>query len=401
MGVNAGDTAWLLVATALVMLMTPGVGLFYAGMVRRKNAVAMITLSIICMIVVGIQWVVYAYSLAFGKDIAGFIGDLSYFMLNSVGLEPAKGMTIPHILFMIYQMMFAIITLAIITSAVAERVKVSAFIVFGILWITFVYAPFAHWLWGNGWLAKLGALDFAGGMVVHVSSGFGALALAFVIGKRMGYGEYSMEPHNIPLTLIGGALLWFGWFGFNGGSALAANGLAANAIVVTFVASCVAGAVWMIASWLKGKPGSLSIISGVIAGLAAITLAAGFVDVKGAIAIGLVAGILCYIALDFRVRKGIDESLDAWAIHGIGGTWGSLAVGLFATKAVNDYAGLFYGNVALLKAQIVAVIATVIYAFVVTYILAKIVDIVMGLRVSRDEEYVGLDISQHGEVAYT
>ncbi len=396
MPINAGDTAWILVATALVMLMTPGVGLFYAGMVRRKNAIAMIALSIICLIVVGIQWVVYAYSLAFGKDVAGFIGDLSYFMLNNVGIEPLKGMTIPHMLFMIYQMMFAVITLAIITSATAERAKVSAFIVFGILWITFVYCPFAHWLWGGGWLANLGALDFAGGMVVHVSSGFGALALAFVIGKRMGFGEYSIEPHNIPLTLIGGALLWFGWFGFNGGSALGANGLAVKAIVATFVASCVGGAVWMIASWLKGKPGSLSIISGVIAGLAAITPAAGFVDVKGAIAIGLVAGILCYIALDYRVRKGIDESLDAWAIHGIGGAWGSLAVGLFAVKG-----GLFYGGFELLKAQVVAVIATVIYAFVVTYVIAKIVDVVMGLRVSEAEEYVGLDISQHGEVAYT
>ncbi len=247
----------------------------------------------------------------------------------------------------------------------------------------------------------MGALDFAGGMVVHVSSGFGALALALVIGRRMGFGEYSIEPYNIPLTLIGGALLWFGWFGFNGGSALQANGLAANAIVVTFVASCVGGAVWMVASWLKGKPGSLSIISGVIAGLAAITPAAGFVDVKGAIVIGLVAGILCYLALDYRVRKGIDESLDAWAIHGIGGAWGSLAVGLFATKAVNDYAGLLFGNVELLKAQVIAVIATIVYAFVVTYVLAKVVDVVMGLRVSEAEEYVGLDISQHGEVAYT
>jgi len=401
MNINSGDTAWILVATALVMLMTPGVGLFYSGMVRRKNAIAVITLSIICLIVVGLQWVVYAYSLAFGGDVAGFIGNLKYFMLNNVGLTPFSGMTIPHMLFMIYQMMFAVVTLAIITSAVAERVKVSSFIVFGILWITFVYAPFAHWLWGGGWLSKLGAIDFAGGMVVHVSSGFGALALALAIGKRMGFGEYSIEPHNIPLTLIGGALLWFGWFGFNGGSALAANGLAANAIVVTFVASCVGGAVWLVVCWLSGKPGSLSIISGVIAGLAAITPAAGFVDVSGAIVIGLVAGILCYLALDYRIKKGIDESLDAWAIHGIGGSWGSLAVGLFATKAVNNYAGLLFGNLKLLEAQVIAVVATVVYAFVVTFVIAKIVDTVMGLRVSEVEEYVGLDISQHGEVAYS
>ncbi len=401
MGVSSGDTAWLLVATALVMIMTPGVGLFYAGMVRRKNAISMIALSISCLIVVGILWMIYAYSLAFGDDVAGFIGNLRYFMLNNVGLTPLPSMTIPHALFMIYQLMFAVITVAIIASAVAERIKFSSFILFSILWLTFVYAPFAHWLWGNGWLAKIGALDFALGMVVHVSSGFGALALALVIGKRMGYGEFSIEPHNIPLTLIGGALLWFGWFGFNGGSALAANGIAVNAIVTTFIASCVAGAVWMIASWLKGKPGSLSIISGVIAGLAAITPAAGFVDVKGAIVIGLIAGILCYLALDFRVRKGIDESLDAWAIHGIGGAWGSLAVGLLATKAVNNYSGLIYGNLKLMEAQLIAVVATVIYAFVVTLIIAKVVDATIGLRVKEEEEYVGLDISQHGEVAYT
>jgi Amt family ammonium transporter len=398
---DSGDTAWILVATALVMLMTPGVGLFYAGMVRRKNAIAMIALSLVCLIVVSIQWVIYGYSLAFGSDIAGFVGDLSYVLLNNVGLKPAEGMTIPHLLFMIYQMMFAVITLAILTSAVAERVKLSAFIIFGILWITLVYEPFAHWLWGGGWLAQLGALDFAGGIVVHVSSGFAALALAFVVGRRAGLGEYPMEPHNIPMTLLGTALLWFGWFGFNGGSALAANGLAANAIVVTNTAAAVAGAVWMVIGWMKSKPSSLGIASGAIAGLAAITPAAGFVDVKGAIIIGLVAGIICYLAMDFRIRRGIDESLDAWAIHGIGGLWGSIAVGIFATTSVNEYAGLIHGNVALLKAQLIAVIASVAYAFVVSYVLAKIVDALIGLRVSDEEEYVGLDISQHGEVAYT
>jgi len=397
---DSGDTAWILVATALVMLMTPGVGLFYAGMVRRKNAIAMIALSFVCLIVVSIQWVIYGYSLAFGSDIAGFIGDFSYVLLNNVGLKPAEGMTIPHLLFKIYQMMFAVITLAILTSAVAERVKLSAFIIFGIFWITLVYEPFAHWLWGGGWLAKLGALDFAGGIVVHVSSGFSALALAFVVGRRAGLGEYPMEPHNIPMTLLGTALLWFGWFGFNGGSALAANGLAANAIVVTNTAAAVAGAVWMVIGWMKSKPSSLGIASGAIAGLAAITPAAGFVDVKGAIIIGLVAGIICYLAMDFRIKRGIDESLDAWAIHGIGGLWGSIAVGIFATTSVNEYAGLIHGNVALLKAQLIAVIASVAYAFVATLIIAKIVDALIGLRVSDEEEYVGLDISQHGEVAY-
>ncbi len=400
MAIDSGDTAWLLTATALVMLMTPGVGLFYAGMVRRKNAISMITLSIVSVLLVGILWTIVGYSLSFGSDVGGFIGGLDYVLLKDVGLEPLEGMTVPHELFMIYQMMFAIITLAIITSAVAERVKLSGFIVFGALWVLLVYSPFAHWLWGGGWLAKLGALDFAGGMVVHVSSGFGALALALVVGRRLGFGEHSIEPHNIPMTLIGGALLWFGWFGFNGGSALAANGNAVSAVVATFVASCFAGAVWMAISWLKGKPGSLSIISGVIAGLAAITPAAGYVDVTGAIVIGLVAGLLCYLALDYRVRRGIDESLDAWAVHGIGGAWGSLAVGIFASPTFG-HVGLIFGNAELIVSQVIAVVSTALYALAVTFVLAKVVDATIGLRVTEEEEYVGLDISQHGEVAYT
>ncbi len=397
---DGGDTAWILVSTALVMLMTPGVGLFYAGMVRRKNAVNMIALSFVSLIVVSILWVVYAYSLAFGGDVSGFIGDLRFAFLNGISVNESY-QTIPHLLFMIYQMMFAVITVAILTSAVAERVKLSSFIVFSVLWLTLVYAPFAHWLWGNGWLAELGALDFAGGMVVHVSSGFAALALALVIGKRTGFGEYGMEPHNVPMTLLGAALLWFGWFGFNGGSALAANGLAANAIVVTNTSAAVAGAVWMIIGWMKGKPGSLGIVSGAIAGLAAITPAAGFVDVKGAVVIGLVAGVICYIAMDFRIKRKIDESLDAWAIHGIGGLWGSIAVGILAVPTVNGYAGILAGNFELLKAQVIGAISTVIYAFIVSYLLAKVIDAVMGLRVEEHEEYVGLDISQHEEVAYT
>ena len=399
--IDSGDTAWILVSTALVMLMTPGVGLFYGGMVRRKNVVAMIGLAFISMIVVVLQWVFVGYPLSFGSDVSGFIGNLNHFILNNVGFGAYEGTKIPQMVFMIYQMMFAVITLAILVSAIAERAKISAFIVFGLLWVTLVYNPFAHWLWGGGWLAKLGALDFAGGMVVHVSSGFSALALALVIGKRRGYGEYSMEPHNIPMTLLGAALLWFGWFGFNGGSALAANGLAANAIVVTNVAAVVAAAVWMVIGWIGGKPGSLGIVSGAIAGLAAVTPAAGFIDVKGAIVIGLVAGLICYYAMDFRIRKGLDESLDAWAIHGIGGVWGSLAIALFANGAINGYSGLFYGSTSLVIPQITAVIVTIIYAFLITFILAKIIDATIGLRVSEEEEYVGLDISQHGEVAYT
>ncbi len=397
---NSGDTAWILVSTALVMLMTPGVGLFYAGMVRRKNAVNMIALSFVSLIVVSILWVIYAYSLSFGNDVSGFIGDLKFAFLSGIGIDDTY-QTIPHLVFMIYQMMFAVITVAILTSAIAERVRLSSFIVFSALWLTFVYAPFAHWLWGNGWLANLGAVDFAGGMVVHISSGFAALALAFVVGKRSGFDEYSIEPHNIPMTLLGAALLWFGWFGFNGGSALAANGLAANAIVVTNTSAAVAGAVWMIIGWIKGKPGSLGIVSGAIAGLAAITPAAGFVDVKGAIVIGIVAGVICYLAMDFRIKKKIDESLDAWAIHGIGGLWGSIAVGILAIPAVNGYAGAAFGNFELLRAQLIAVVSTVLYAFIVSYILAKLVDATIGLRVDAQEEYVGLDISQHEEVAYT
>ncbi len=395
---EAGDVAWILASTALVMLMIPGVGLFYAGMVRKKNVVSMISLSLVSAILVGVLWVIYGYSLAFSGDVAGLIGDLGKVVLSGVGIG-GDG-SIPEMLFMMYQMMFAAVTLAIITSAIAERMKFSAFLMFGALWVTLVYIPFAHWLWGGGWLAKMGALDFAGGMVVHVSSGFGALALALVLGRRYGYGEHPIEPHSIPLTLIGGAMLWFGWFGFNGGSALAANEIAVNAITVTFVASCFAGITWMAISWMRGKPGSLGIITGVIAGLATITPAAGFVDVHAAILIGIASGIVCFAALEFRIRKGIDESLDAWAVHGVGGALGSVAIGIFANPSVGGYAGLLYGNPSLLAVQIMAVAVTVIYSLAVTFAIAKIVDSAISLRVSLEEEYVGLDISQHGEVGY-
>ncbi|AEA47997.1 ammonium transporter [Archaeoglobus veneficus] len=371
--------AWLLASTALVMLMTPGVGLFYAGMVRRKNAVYMITLSFIAYILVSLQWVLTGYSLSFGDDIAGIIG---------------IGGIMPIDIFAIYQLTFAAITLAIITSAAAERMKLSAFVVFGLLWTTLVYDPFAHWLWGNGWLAQLGALDFAGGVVVHISSGFGALALAIALGARKGLGEYSMEPHNIPMTLLGAALLWFGWFGFNGGSALAANETAVRAIIVTNTAAATGALVWMILTWTSGRPGSLSIVTGAIAGLAAITPAAGFVSIPAAIVIGIVAGLICYRAMLFRINARLDESLDAWAIHGVGGLWGTIALGIFAKN------GLISGNTSLFVSQVIAVVVSVIYAFAVTFILAKIVDAAIGLRVSEEEEYVGLDISQHGETAY-
>ena len=394
----SGDTAWILAATALVLLMTPGVGLFYGGMVRRKNAISTISLTFLALAIVSVQWVLLGYSLSFGSDIAGVIGGPDYLGLSGIGLEGLDA--IPHLAFVAFQLTFAAITLAILVSGVAERIKLSSFIVFGLLWTTLVYDPLAHWVWGGGWLAELGALDFAGGTVVHISSGFSALALTFLLGKRAGYGEHSMEPHNIPMTLLGAGLLWFGWFGFNAGSALSANGLAANALIVTNTAAASGALAWLFASWFHGKPSSLGMVSGAVAGLVAITPAAGFVDPLASIAIGAIAGVVCYSAMLFRIRRGWDESLDAWAVHGIGGMWGAIATGIFANEAVGGYSGLLYGNVQQFIAQIVAAGSALIYAFAVTLVLAKAVDMVLGLRVSEEEEYVGLDISQHGEKAY-
>ncbi|MDD1754312.1 MAG: ammonium transporter [Methanothrix sp.] len=401
MEINSGDTAWVLASTALVMLMTPGVGLFYGGLVRSKTVVSMIGLSFLAFALASIQWVLFGYSLAFGTDINGFIGGLNYLGLSGVGVEsaPLAG-NIPHLIYMAFQLVFAAVTLAILTSAVAERVKLSSFIVLALLWTTLVYDPLAHWVWAGGWAAQLGALDFAGGTVVHISSGFSALAIALVIGKRIGFGSYVMEPHNIPMAMLGAGILWFGWFGFNGGSALAANGLAASAFVVTNTSAAAGALTWLAASWLKGKPSALGMVSGGIAGLVAITPAAGYVDNMSAIVIGGVAGVLCYSMLLLRVGRGLDESCDAWAVHGMGGLWGAIATGIFATASVNNYTGLLYGNFHQFTAQVIAAGASVIYAFVMTLILAKIVDATLGLRVTEDEEYVGLDIAQHGEKAY-
>lgn len=398
MAIDSGATAWILISTALVMLMTPGVGFFYGGLVRRKNFISMITLSIVAFALVSIQWVLIGYSLAFGTDIGGFIGGLDYLGLNGVGMEPGAFSTaIPGLLYMAFQMVFATVTMAIVTSGFAERIKFSAYVVFALLWTTIVYDPLAHWVWGGGWAAQFGALDFAGGTVVHISSGFAALALALVIGKRVGFGKYAMEPNNIPLTILGASLLWFGWFGFNAGSALGANGLAANAFVVTNTAAAAGALAWMFASWIHGKPSSLGIVSGAVAGLVAITPAAGFVDTKASIVIGVVAGLLCYGCMLVRISKNIDESLDAWAIHGMGGLWGALATGIFAIAAIGGKDGLLAGNAPQFVAQCVGAFAAVIYAFVVTYILAVVIDKTIGLRVTEEEEYVGLDISQHGE----
>jgi Amt family ammonium transporter len=387
---NSGDVAWILTSTALVMLMTPGLGLFYGGMVARKNVLSILSMSFVAFAIVSLQWILIGYTISFGEDMSGLIGSFEYLGLKTLQMIDYA--------FVAFQLVFAAITLAIIISAMAERVKFSAFILFAVLWTTIVYDPLAHWVWGGGWLAKLGALDFAGGTVVHISSGFSALALAFVIGKRRGFGEYSMEPHNIPMTLLGAALLWFGWFGFNGGSALAANGLAANAFIVTNTAASAGAVTWLIASWARGKPGSLGIVSGAIAGLVAITPAAGFVDPLSAIVIGGVAGILCYYAMLFRINRGIDESLDAWAVHGIGGLWGAIATGIFASIGAS---GLLAGNVEQFVVQVIGAVSATGYAFIMTVAIAKLVDAVIGLRVSDQEEYVGLDISQHEEVAYS
>ena len=399
MAVDSGSTtAWLLAATALVMLMTPGVGFFYGGLVRKKNFISMVMLSFIAFALVSIQWITVGYSLSFGPDIAGLIGGTEFLGLANVGLEPGPAGYAP-MLFMMYQLTFAAVTLAIVTSGMAERIKLSSFIVFSLLWTTLVYDPLCHWVWGGGWLSQFGVIDFAGGLVVHISAGFAALALAIAIGNRSGFGTYSMEPHNRPMTLLGVGLLWFGWFGFNGGSALAANGIAVNAIVVTNTAAAAGALAWLGASWYTGRPSSLGIMTGAVAGLGAITPAAGFVNIWGAIIIGVVASLICYKAMLWRVTRHWDESLDAWACHGMGGLWGMIAAGIFAVSVINGYSGLIEGNITLFVHQVVGALVGVGYSFVVTFLLAKVVDKVMGLRVSEQEEYVGLDLSQHGERA--
>jgi Amt family ammonium transporter len=396
MSIDSGTTAWLLISTALVMLMTPAVGFFYGGLVRRKNFISMVALSFIVFALVSIQWVILGYSLAFGGDIGGLIGNLQHFGLE--GLDPGQGDTAyPPLLFVAFQLVFATVTMAIVTSGFAERVRLSAFVLFVLLWTTLVYDPLAHWAWGGGWTMGLGSLDFAGGTVVHISSGFAALAVALVIGKRAGFGQYTMEPHNIPMTLLGAGLLWFGWFGFNAGSALAANGLAANAFLVTNTSAAAGALSWLFASWIRGKPSSLGMVSGAIAGLVAITPAAGFVTVPASIVIGVAAGLLCYACMLWRINRGLDESLDAWSIHGMGGLWGAIATGIFAAAAVNGFSGLIEGNLQQFVANVIGALAALAYAFVVTYILAFVIDRVIGLRVSEEEEYVGLDLSQHGE----
>jgi Amt family ammonium transporter len=404
--IDAGDTAFILVCSALVLLMTPGLALFYGGMVRNKNVLATIMQSVIIIGLVSVIWVLWGYSLAFGPDVAGIIGSLSWFGLKGVGLAPNPDYagTIPHQAFMIFQAMFAIITPALITGAFAERMKFSGFLLFILLWSTFVYSPLAHWVWGGGWIGKMGALDFAGGTVVHISSGVSALAAALLIGKRKGYGKEQFIPHNLPMTMTGAAILWFGWFGFNAGSALASNGLATGAFVTTHIAAAAASLTWMFAEWIhRSKPTTLGVASGLVAGLVAITPAAGFVGPVSALIIGGLAGVICYMGVLIKSRLGYDDSLDVVGIHGLGGTWGALATGLFASTAVNaDGAnGLFFGNPAQLWIQFLSVVVTCVFAFGMTIAIFKIVDWTIGLRVSEEEEVRGLDITQHSETAYS
>lgn len=402
--IDSGDTAWVLASAALVMIMIPAVGLFYGGMVRKKNALSTIMFSFAILALISVQWVLFGYTLSFGPDVGGIIGNLDWAGLIGVGQEPNPdyAATIPALAFMVFQGMFAIITVALITGAFVERIKFSAFILFALLWATFVYDPIAHWVWGvGGWLRDLGALDFAGGTVVHISSGASALAVALVIGARKGFGKYSMEPHNIPMVVLGAVLLWFGWFGFNGGSAVASGGLAASAFVVTNTAAASAALMWMLLSWYHKKPSVLGTATGAVVGLVAITPASGFVTPMAAIVIGAIAAVLSYYAMLLRMKSKIDESLDVWACHGVGGTWGAIATGIFATAAVNSAgSGLVDGNAGQVVTQIIAVAATGIYAFIATFVIAKAIDATVGLRVRDEEEAVGLDVAQHAEKAY-
>jgi Amt family ammonium transporter len=403
MSVDAGDTAWILVSAALVMLMTPGLGFFYAGLSRRKNVINLLTQCFISVAVVTVVWTLWGYSLAFGPDAGGYVGRLDWMFLRGVGGEPNTDYapTIPHSAFMLFQLMFAIITPALVVGAFAERLRFSTFLIFLVAWSTFVYSPIAHWVWGvGGWLRELGALDFAGGTVVHISSGVSALVAALVVGRRIDYGSGGFEPSNPTYVILGAALLWFGWFGFNGGSALASNGLASNAFMVTQLAAAMAALSWMLLGWAhRGKASSIGAASGAVAGLVAITPASGFVGPQAALVIGGVAGILCYIGVNVRGRLGVDDSLDVWGVHGVGGTWGALATGIFADTAINPAAsnGLLLGNPSLLAVQAAGVAATWAYAGAVTWLLLKLLDLTIGLRVKPSEELIGLDITQHGE----
>jgi Amt family ammonium transporter len=401
--INAGDTAWVLISSALVLMMiVPGLALFYGGLVRRKNVLGTLMQSFILLAMISVQWVLWGYSIAFGPDVGQVVGSLQYIGLAGVGAEPGPyADTIPHLAFMMFQGMFAAITPALITGAFAERMRFKAFLLFSLLWSILVYDPLAHWVWGGGWIGTMGALDFAGGTVVHISSGVSALVCACLLGRRRGWPHEYMAPHNLPFTVTGAALLWVGWFGFNAGSALAANGTAANAFVTTNTASASAALAWMFLEWKhRNKPTVLGVATGAVAGLVAITPGAGFVGPLSAMIIGAVAGLICYMAVVWKTRLGYDDSLDVVGVHGVGGTWGALATGLFASAAIGGTDGLFFGNAAQMVPQIVSVLGTIVYAGVLTWVILKILDAVVGLRVSDEDEQMGLDLSQHNEAGY-
>jgi Amt family ammonium transporter len=404
--INGADTAWMLMSAALVMLMTPALGLFYGGLVRQKNALSTIMDSFFILALVSIQWVLWGYTLAFGPDVNGVIGGMDWVGLRGVALEPnpTYAATIPHLAFMAYQMMFAAITPALVSGAFAERKRFTAFAAFSLLWATLVYDPVAHWVWGDGgWLRRLGALDFAGGTVVHITSGVSALVCARVLGRRMGYGREAMEPHNATMTILGTALLWFGWFGFNAGSALGSGSLAVSAFVSTNTSAAMAALTWLTASWIRHqRPSVLGAAAGALSGLVGITPAAGFVTPMAALLIGFCSGIGCFLVVELVVRGRVDDSLDVFGVHGIGGTIGSLATGVFATRLVNPAGadGLLSGNPALIPAQALAIVVVAAYSGVVTWGLLRLVDAVIGLRVTPEEEVRGLDLTQHGELAY-
>jgi Amt family ammonium transporter len=387
------------------MLMTPALGLFYGGMVRKKNLLSTIMFSFSILALMSLQWVLFGYSISFGPDVHGIIGNLQWFGLNGVGFEINSNYaaTVPHIAFMTFQMMFAIIAPALISGAFVERIKFSSYLIFAFLWATLVYDPVAHWVWGvGGWLRNMGALDFAGGTVVHITAGMSAMAIALVIKKRKGFSETNMEPNNIPFTIIGAALLWFGWFGFNGGSAIGSSVLAVNAFLTTNTAAAASGLTWMFINWLHKKPSAIGMATGAIVGLVAITPASGFVTPVSAIFIGAIAATISYFCIELRNKWKVDESLDVWACHGMGGLWGSIATGIFASKAVNPAGmnGLIYGNWHLLGVQTLSSIVVIIFSFGASFGIAKLVDAIWGLNVTEAEEQVGLDISQHGEEAY-
>jgi len=405
--IDSGDTAWMVMSSAMVLLMTPGLALFYGGLVRRRNVLSVSMQCLMAVCVIGLQWVLFGYSLAFGPDHGGVIGGLSYAALHDVTLAPSPtyAPTVPHLLFMVFQMMFAVITPALIVGAFAERLRFSAFLVFSVLWATIVYDPLVHWVWAEGgFLRNYGALDFAGGAVVHISAGMAALAAALVVGKRRGYPETG-APHNLALAVLGGALLWFGWFGFNGGSALSSGALSALAFVTTQLAAMAGGIAWVFLDWLRTKrPTTLGLLSGLIAGLAAVTPASGYVSPMAALAIGAIAGALCYASVMFvKTKLGYDDSLDAFGIHGVAGSWGVLAVGLWASVSFNPQGqnGLFHSGAHQLLVQFVTIVISAAFSFVVSFGLLKLIDKFIGLRVTEDDELVGLDLTQHGESAYT